>query len=429
MNTQDKDKLTRVRLRHVRYLRFSAGIRELAIHHRAKLVILVGYLLVIAFMWAIRGLIPLPIPNGSISEIVLRECISIAILIVGVAIFIEIIIALGRPRDASVIENNLIEAGFTNDTGIPPLLLATYKGKHGVVYEFDKNNIPFSRWKKGSEQIGTALKHRGEIVGQSQDERRVIFSEFPQKVDWDDSYLSPDDSVLVMGESWTGKETVDISSTPHILLGGATGSGKSVLLKCLLMQSLKKGASVIIADFKGGVDYGPAWHKRCRMVFDPQSLLTVLSELTAELERRRCLFVEAGTPNIAEYNEATGADLRRCIFACDEIAEVMDTTGLSKEEKALYSKMERHLSLIARQGRAFGIHLIFATQRPSADLIPGQIRTNLGLRICGRADDILSKIILDSTAAADQIPKDAQGRFITNTGVAFQAYWFDDSSL
>lgn len=165
------------------------------------------------------------------------------------------------------------------------------------------------------------------------------------------------------------------------------------------------------------------------MVFTPQSILVALEELTVELERRRELFAATGTPNLAEYNKATGSNLSRYIFACDEVAEILDTTGLDKADKAVFSQATRHMSLIARQGRAFGIHLILSTQRPSADLIPGQIRTNLTLRICGRADEILSKIILDSPAAAEQIPLDAQGRFVTNMGQIFQGFLFDDNTL
>lgn len=91
-----------------------------------------------------------------------------------------------------------------------------------------------------------------------------------------------------------------------------------------------------------------------------------------------------------------------------------------------YDKEKKPTDIIARQGRAFGIHLILATQRPDANLIPGQIRTNLGCRICGRADSILSQIILDSTAAADQISKEARGRFLLHDGTVFQGYWFDE---
>ena len=107
----------------------------------------------------------------------------------------------------------------------------------------------------------------------------------------------------------------------------------------------------------------------------------------------------------------------------------MDRTGLTKEQKELVGKIESKLSIIARQGRAFGIHLILATQRPDAGILPGQIKNNIDCRICGRADNVLSQIILDNTDAADQIPKDARGRFLRNDGVMFQAYWFNEQKL
>ena len=196
------------------------------------------------------------------------------------------------------------------------------------------------------------------------------------------------------------------------------------------MQCLKKGtATVYVADFKGGVDFSAAWHNRCRMCFDENDLLELLVSLTDELQRRKTAFREMECANIDDYNTTTNANLKRIIFACDEVAEVLDKTGLSKEKKEVVSRIESHLSVIARQGRAFGMHLILATQRPSADILSGQIRSNIDCRICGRADNILSQIILDSTEAAEQIPKDAQGRFISNTGVIFQSYLFDDSEV
>ena len=130
-----------------------------------------------------------------------------------------------------------------------------------------------------------------------------------------------------------------------------------------------------------------------------------------------------------EYNKASKTQLKRLVFACDEVAEILDKSGADKKRKDQIASLESRLSIIARQGRAFGIHLILATQRPDANLIPGQIRTNLGCRICGRADSILSQIILDSTAAADQISKEARGRFLLHDGTEFQSYLFDDHIL
>ena len=253
--------------------------------------------------------------------------------------------------------------------------------------------------------------------------------DLPEVLKWKDSYLSPKSFVLVLGESYTGPVTVNLAHIPHILLGGSTGSGKSVLLKLLLMQALRKGAEVYIADFKGGVDFPKVWHEKCRMCFTEENLRYTLDQLVAVLEYRKNAFKALGCPNIDAYNETTEQPLPRLIFACDEVAEMLDKTGADNERKKLLAQIENKLSTIARQGRAFGIHLILATQRPDATIIPGQIRNNMDLRVCGRADSVLSQIILDNTGAADQIPKDARGRFITGDGTVFQGYLFDEGQL
>ena len=251
----------------------------------------------------------------------------------------------------------------------------------------------------------------------------------PEVVKWQDSYLSPKSFALVLGESYTGPVSVNLAHIPHILLGGSTGSGKSILLKLLLMQSLRKGAMVWVADFKGGVDYPHNWDGLCEMVFTEQELIEVLDKLVCMLEQRKAAFRSMGCSNLDEYNSKLGCCIPRCIFACDEIAELLDKTGADNERKKLLAQIENRLSTIARQGRAFGIHLILATQRPDATIIPGQIRNNMDFRVCGRADSVLSQIILDNTSAAEQIPKDARGRFITGDGIVFQGYLFDEGQL
>ena len=253
--------------------------------------------------------------------------------------------------------------------------------------------------------------------------------DLPEVLKWKDSYLSPKSFVLVLGESYTGPVTVNLAHIPHILLGGSTGSGKSVLLKLLLMQALRKGAEVYIADFKGGVDFPKVWHEKCRMCFAEEDLCNILDQLVEELERRKSAFKALGCPNIDAYNEIAERPLQRLIFACDEVAEMLDKTGADNERKKLLAQIESRLSTIARQGRAIGIHLILATQRPDATIIPGQIRNNMDFRVCGRADSVLSQIILDNTSAAEQIPKDARGRFITGDGTVFQGYLFDEGQL
>ena len=301
-----------------------------------------------------------------------------------------------------------------------------------TLWEFDPCGIPLGEWEDKRARIETALNIT--IAKMTWAEGRKIIcvyavpaeSDFLALLPWKDKYLSPDSFVLVLGESLTGPVTVNLANIPHILLGGSTGSGKSVLLKLLLMQAVEKGAEVYIADFKGGVDFPRVWRQKCHMCFREDELLHTLDQLTAVLECRKKRLEETECKDLDTYNEATGEGLPRLVFACDEVAEMLDKTGADNERKKLLAQIENKLSTIARQGRAFGIHLILATQRPDATIIPGQIRNNMDFRVCGRADSVLSQIILDNTSAAEQIPKDARGRFITGDGTVFQGYLFDE---
>lgn len=83
------------------------------------------------------------------------------------------------------------------------------------------------------------------------------------------------------------------------------------------------------------------------------------------------------------------------------------------------------LATLARLGRAFGIHLVMATQRPDANIVSGQIKNNIAYRVCGRADNNLSMIVLDNTDAA-RINKEYIGRFIDQDGTEFQGFWMGD---
>ena len=328
--------------------------------------------------------------------------------------------------------------GLVNHAGMPPDLLRKRRDKDNArvtVWEFRNQSIPLQEWEKKRLAIETALGITIVKLTYAKGKSRVLVyavpagDDLPEVLKWKDSYLSLDSFVLVLGESYTGPVTVNLTHIPHILLGGSTGSGKSVLLKLLLMQALRKGAEVYIADFKGGVDFPKVWHEKCRMCFTEEDLCDTLDRLVEELERRKSALKALGCPNIDAYNEIAERPLQRLIFACDEVAEVLDKTGRSKEDKELLAQIENRLSTIARLGRAFGIHLILATQRPDANIIPGQIKNNMDFRVCGRADSVLSQIILDNTSAAEQIPKDARGRFITGDGTVFQGYLLDEERL
>lgn len=350
----------------------------------------------------------------------------------------------GTPSGAKRIQNNLQRIGLVNHAGEVPLLVAVQRetsdaARDGMtVLEFLSCGIPLSVWEDKRAAIETALNMHIADIRESDGKRRIQLytvpaaNELPKLLPWRDAYLQDGFPAcrLILGESLLGTVTLDLNLIPHVLLGGGTGSGKSVLLKLMLMQCLKQpNIQVTIADFKGGVDFGSAWrkHPNCKLILDRETLLRYLDEVIEKLEQRKDILGKTEHRDIYDYNRHEPIPMERIVFAVDEVAEILDKTGLTKEEKEQVARIENRLSTIARQGRAFGIHLFLSTQRPDANILSGQIRNNIGYRICGRADNVLSMIILDSTDASDNIPHDAQGRFLTGDGTVFQAYWFDDT--
>ncbi len=369
-----------------------------------------------------------------IAQYAMEHSLGAYLLLGGIAVTILIF----YPLDRKFTHDRLKSIGLCNHAEAVPQLKRKYRDRENpriTIMEFTTEGIPPKVWEDKQAAIETVLDITIVKMKNGSGRSRMLLytvparTDLPEVIHWSDKLLSKEPFILALGKSFTGPVTVDLVKIPHILLGGSTGSGKSVLLKLLLMQSIKKEAVVTIADFKGGVDFPSAWHKSCRMCFDEISLVQILTELVDELQRRKQILHASECRNIDEYNKTAAKPMKRHIFACDEIAEVLDKTGLTKEQKEIVNQIESKLSMIARQGRAFGIHLILATQRPDAQILSGQIKNNVNCRICGRADTILSQIILDSTAAADQIPKDARGRFLLQDGTVFQAYWFDECEV
>lgn len=377
----------------------------------------------------------LSVPDGALAAFE-RGLYGIAFAIFGVLLVTLGTAAAGLPRGFLSIAQDIQRIGLKNAAGEYPVLIERYKEDEPVeVLTFLTHGVYLAQFEDYREKLESALNINIVSIEQGANNRtvrlRVVSASgaLPAMLPWANCYLNRDDFVLVLGRGLAGLVTVNLATTPHILLGGSTGSGKSVLLKLMVMEAIKKGAVVCVADFKGGVDYPAVWQEHCRFCFTLEELMPLLDELLAILEERKRLFKNVGCANLGEYNAAMNEDLPRYIFACDEVAEVLDKTGLSKEQKEQVAQVESRLATIARQGRAFGIHLILATQRPDANILAGQIKNNIDCRICGRADNVLSQIILDSTDAADRIPKTSRGRFLLHDGTVFQAFLFDDKAI
>lgn len=428
MNQINRDSVSGETLRRHLWLRFQNGVEQVK-SEASKRHILVGYIVAAILAWmAVHAAVSGPI------DTIVRGVYDTLLPLVFVVGLLALLVWLGSPRGAVAVQNGLLRAGVVNHAGEPPCLLRRYPDPDNpalTILEFDVNGVPRSMWEDKQADIETALNlYIAQYRGGADNRRLLLYTVpadggLPTCLPWSDDYLSSRTFELVVGVGLAGPVTVNLADISHMLIGGATGSGKSVLLRCLLYQARCKGAGIYIADFKGGVDYaGQFWRDLCNLVLDEDSLLECLSGLVDDLNVRKHMFLDAHCKNIDEYNRKNPTSLERIIFACDEVAELLDKTGLGKEGKERVDKIIGYLSTIARQGRAFGIHLILATQRPDANVIPGQIKNNVMGRACGASDNVLSQIILDNTDAADLIPKELHGRFLLQDGTVFQGFWF-----
>lgn len=390
-------------------------------------------LLLIAGLQAVLGkLVSAPFPYNST---IFLFALKTAWACVGLCGMTGLFVLLGTPRLAQKYEQQLFNIGFLDYSNKPPMLVSAKKADGGVILDFLSDSLPMAEYEKRRAEIETAFNLRIIEISNGQNMRHTIIKAIsgnnlqPAVIPWSNGYLSDKDFELVLGKTPFGLEAIDISTVPHIALGGGSGSGKSKLLQLMIFECILRGCIVHIADMKGALDFTPFFQAKCNIITDGQQFLSLLEEILSTMEDRRHLLVAACTPNIAEYNKKSSCPLPRIIIAFDEIAELLDKVGLNKEQKEHISKIESALSTIARQGRAFGIHLILSTQRPDAEILKGQIRTNISYRVCGRADKVLSQIILDDSSAAEKIPPDSQGLFCTNMGTLFQAFYLDESQL
>ena len=321
--------------------------------------------------------------------------------------------------------------GLKNSSGKFPILLYYKKNSRFFYAEFINVGIPLEVWEKNKTKLESSLNICiSEIKTGNGYNKTIIYGahgifDYTKKIYWSNKFLTSDNQIY-LGKSLFKPVSIDLSLYPHILIGGATGSGKTWLLKLMLLQAINKQYMIIIADFKGKVDYPKSWERYCSFATELNEVQKYLHDVCNVLEKRKSLFSNLGYSNIDIYNQCQKNQLPRIIFACDELAEILDTTGLTTKEKEPIKQIQKYINTIARLGRAFGIHLVLATQRPDANILNGQIKNNISYKICGRADQVLSQIILDSTDASINIPSDAQGLFINQDGIVFKSYVFDE---
>jgi DNA segregation ATPase FtsK/SpoIIIE, S-DNA-T family len=202
-----------------------------------------------------------------------------------------------------------------------------------------------------------------------------------------------------IGMDVSGKPVVaDLTRMPHLLVAGATGSGKSVcinsLITSLLITRTPDEVQFILIDPKQVElsQYRGLPHLRLPVVTDMEKVVAALRWTVLEMERRYGLFADVGARNIVAYNDRFPEErLVYMVVVVDELADMMMTAA---------EDVERLICRLAQLGRAAGVHLVVATQRPSVDVLTGLIKANLPTRIAfAVSSQIDSRVILDRMGA------------------------------
>lgn len=394
------------------YCRLKAGIKAIVVC-RKKQGILILYIAIILFTWVNR----ITFWGGDYANKLERALLNLSLNAYYIIGLVAILLLFGQTIKDYILHKQLLRIGMVNSLGEVPILLEYIEHTDQIIVTFDSAGIPVTKWDDKVLELENSLDmsiSKIELKGNN----LVILIEgckgiidFSENIVWDKQYQTYD-TILRLGECMRKPVYLDMRKHAHILIGGATGSGKTWLLKLILLQCINKQYQVFIADFKGGIDYPSVWHKRCKFVVDEDDALVCLENLCNEIRVRQTCFQVKECRNLDMYNHLTGDNLPTIVFSCDEIGELLDTTGLEKVQREIRKQIAGKINTIARLGRAFGIHLVLATQRPDAEILSGQTKNNITYRICGRADDVLSRIILDTSDASDRIPTDAEGVFL-----------------
>ena len=283
---------------------------------------------------------------------------------------------------------------------------------------------------------------------------KLVGIEVPSKsrkrIDLADSHLQKGTTNIPIGVDVFGKTHYkDLADMPHLLIAGATGSGKSVMLNVILTALTKQmspdALKLILVDPKEVelAGYAKAKHLDRPIVTTNEEAIEVIDYAVGLMNDRYKLLAKAGVKNIEEYNRK-GTPLPRYVVVIDEFADLMMSAKASsssdvdikeltesinlialqrlvagkkitqKDIKGILSKLkddakpevEHSIIRIAQKARAVGIHLILATQRPSADVVTGLIKANIPTKIAfATTNEVNSRIILDESGAEELIGK------------------------
>ena len=270
------------------------------------------------------------------------------------------------------------------------------------------------------EDIGREMKRTGVIIQQvpNSDEllldvprlkrEKVLFKNVIASLP---HVTSPEQLYFPLGRTPNGEDLIeDLGQMPHMLVGGSTGSGKSVFLFTMLAAMLMTHPSqdelkLVLSSSKleDFIHFEGLPHLYSGGVISDaiEATRVIKDVIFEESERRGKLLAEARVANITEYNRIASKKLAPIVVVIDEFADLADQLETKKEQNAFYKPVQR----IAQAGRSRGIHLVICTQRPEAKLVPSTTKAQLNGRVALRVNDGISSRMIIETPDAQYLQK------------------------
>ncbi|MFV0249511.1 MAG: DNA translocase FtsK [Bacilli bacterium] len=358
----------------------------------------------------------------------------------------------GENRDAINKNVSVLQTVF-HDFGLEGKVVAINPGPTVTQYEMEiKSGTKVSKVLSINKEIALALAAKDVRIQAPIPGKSTIGIEIPNLVTemvtvreiLETVPKSMDESKLLvtLGKNIMGKPIYcEINKTPHLLVAGSTGSGKSVCINSIIVSILMRAkpdeVKLVLVDPKK-VElsmYNGVPHLLTPVVTEPKKANIALKKMVVEMENRYEMFSNTGTKNIAGYNAyvekknenlGDGDKIRKLPFIVIIIDELADLMLVAAKE------VEDSIMRITQMARAAGIHLIVATQRPSTDVITGVVKANIPCRISfAVTNGIDSRTILDATGAEKLLGKGdmlflPQGE---NTAIRIQGTFLSDDEI
>ena len=315
--------------------------------------------------------------------------------------------------------------------GIDAEIVSVTRGPSVTRYEVELDQgVRLNKLTNLSDDIALALGATGVRIAPIPDKISMVGIEVPNKlvspvpihdvIDSREFRDNPSKVAFAVGRDISNRNVVgNIAKLPHLLIAGTTGSGKSVCTNSLIISLLYKATPeevrLIMVDPKMvelGI-YNGIPHLLIPVVTDPKKAAGALQWAVVEMMKRYRTFSEIGVRDLASYNaHAARSDelekMPQIVIVIDELADLMLVAAKEVEES---------ICRVAQMGRAAGMHLIIATQRPSADVITGLMKANIPSRIAfAVASSLESRIILDTTGAEKLVGRGDMLYFPLGTG-------------